>query len=456
MPPDGANANSAPARVCIDLGTALTKASAFLGEASPDLGRVAPLPIGAAAGAGHALMTPSAMYVDEGRIYFGPAALEQARAGVAGQRSPILSFKMVLSAREVAPTLEMKPSRAIDPSNTLRYRDALVLYLAYVDQLIRTAIASESQLPRALADAPRRLTSPHWPAYSEAGEIVGRLVEEAALVSKGLGAFPLQREGVPLELALAQVREAEKAEAGAGVFEGVVFEGDSAASAYAYFARPPARFVFVVDMGAGTTDIVGFEWDAAATALREIEGTRQCSVLAGDEIDHIVIEGFMRASRLSELAARESLWRGLRLASTDLKRELFSGAKAVFTHERKRLTLQRQAVMEDASFKAYSAALTAAIAVSLKPVLARAKDSNVKAVSILLAGGGSSLPFLPDLVRAAAPAKSVKLNIERFGANWSLPHMHHPLAGLVPQMAISLGGALAPVATRARRAAQHA
>lgn len=445
--PDGNFARDARARICIDLGTALSKVCAFLGDLGDEKGAAAPLPIGTIAGAEHPLMTPSALFVDDDRIFFGPVAIERARMRTGAKRSPVLSFKMVLSARAIGPAMEMKPCRSIDPTGTLRHRDLLVLYLAYLDQLIRTAIAHETHLPQGLADAPRRLTSPHWQAYNEAADMVGRLVEEAALVSEGLGHWLRVPEGIPLALAREHLeRAAANAPINARQFDGVVFEGDSAASAYAHFARQSSPLVLVLDMGAGTTDIVGFQWDGAARQLREIPGTRQCSVLAGDEIDNIVIEAFMRVSRQSSLDEREKLWRALRLAAPALKREIFSRDKAVFEFGRKRWAVSHKTISDDESFKAFCAALTAAVERSLQPMLARAKAARADTISLLLAGGGASLPFLPDLMRAAAPRKGVKLTIERFGSNWSLPHMHHPLAGMVPQMAIALGGALAPIA----------
>lgn len=455
--PDGNSAKGARVRICIDLGTALSKVCAYLGDGADALGAVAPLPIGVVAGAEHPLMTPSALFVDDDRVLFGPAAIERARGRAGAKRSPVLSFKMVLSARAIGPAMDMKPSRSIDPTGTLRHRDLLVLYLAYLDQLIRAAIAREAHLPPGLADAPRRLTSPHWQAYNEAADMVGRLVEEAALVSAGLGNWLRVEEGVPLAL----VREhLQHAAANAPIvsrqFDGVVFEGDSAAAAYAHFARQSSPLVFVLDMGAGTTDIVGFEWDGAARQLREIPGTRQCSVLAGDEVDNIVIEAFMRVSRQKSLDEGEKLWRALRLAAPALKREIFSSDKAVFEFGRKRWAVSYKTIADDDSFKAFGVALTAAVERSLRPMLLRAKALRADTINLLLAGGGANLPFMPDLMRAAAPRKGVKFTVERFGANWSLPHMHHPLAGMAPQMAIALGGALAPVARAVLPAAPSA
>src|SRR5262247_1990500 len=105
---DGEGKRYERARICIDFGTALSKASICLDPLMPLEVGVKPLPIGAIARAEHPLLTPSVLYVDAGRLYFGPAALEHARRGVEGARDPLLSFKTVLGATNVAEALNAK------------------------------------------------------------------------------------------------------------------------------------------------------------------------------------------------------------------------------------------------------------------------------------------------------------------------------------------------------------
>lgn len=433
--------------VCLDLGTAMSKASVWLGAGDTD---VAPLPIGLAAQADHPLLTPSAMYVDAGRIFFGPAALKRAEAGVDSKRNPIVSFKMILSAREIEPTLALKLSRSVDPTSTLCHRDGIVLYLAYLDQLIRAAVDSEPSMSAAIADAPRRLTSPNWQSFDEAGRIVALLVEEAAAVSRDLGTALRAPEGIAVPRVRAAL-DAARAAPVRGVFGGVVFESMSAASAYASFARASEPFVLVIDMGAGTTDIAAFERDSgvAPARLSEIAASNQCCPLAGDELDNILIDLFVRSGGKRGLAAEDRLWRAVKLSARSLKHELFQRGESRFKdRNKKRIRVSRAALEKDPSFRAFCNALTQSVAVSLAPLHARAQEKGAVTITVLLAGGGSNLPFLSKVVRAAAVRAKIKLKlkIERFGANWSLPHRRHPFDGVFPQLAIAMGGALAPVA----------
>jgi hypothetical protein len=395
------------------------------------------------------------MYVDDGRILFGPAALKRAEDGVDARRNPIISFKMILSAREIEPTLALKLSRSVDPTSMLCHRDGIVLYLAYLDQLIRAAVEAEPGVPASVADAPRRLTSPNWQSFDEVGRIIGVLVDEATAVSRELGAILRTPDGVPLT----RVREALDAARAApvrGAFNGVVFESMSAASAYAGFARASEPFVLVIDMGAGTTDLAAFERDTsvAPSKLSEITCANQCCALAGDELDNILIDLFVRAGGKRGLAAEDKLWRAVKLSARPLKHDLFQRGESIFRdRSKRRIRVSRGTLERDPSFRAFCNALTQTVAVSLAPLHARAQQKGAAAITVLLAGGGSNLPFLPKLVRAAAARAKIKLKlkIERFGANWSLPHRRHPFEGVFPQLAIAMGGALAPVAHVAAR-----
>ncbi len=49
--------------------------------------RVKPLPIGQAAGAQEALLTPSAIFIEDDRIYFGPQALKRAAGNSSDRES---------------------------------------------------------------------------------------------------------------------------------------------------------------------------------------------------------------------------------------------------------------------------------------------------------------------------------------------------------------------------------
>ena len=434
------------ARICIDFGTALSKASICLDPTLPLEVGVKPLPIGAISGAEHPLLTPSVLYVDGGRLYFGPIALEFARRGVESDRDPLLSFKTVLGAGNVQEALAQKMPPSIDPTGTFKARDAVALYLAYLDQLIREALELAPNMPPGAANARRRYTSPVWRQGGMVDHAFEAIFNEAAAISLKLGRLLLSPEGI----SIAQCKDAlDKAAAapGNGMLETGVFEPHAAAAASLAFTNAPTRFVMVFDMGAGTTDIAAFEFDESIDPpmLSEIKEARQCSALAGDEIDRILIGLLFRKRGHGAVADQQRAIRSTRLSARDLKRDLFAQGKCALKNGWIATTVKIADLQEDPQFRQYLQALGETIARSLSAVTQRAESVGADVVDVVLAGGGSHLPFLPDLVRAAAQhtRTNVRLRVGPLSpANSLYQGVDTSLRGVFPQIAMSVGGAL--------------
>lgn len=438
------------ARICIDFGTALSKASICLDPLLPLEVGVKPLPIGGIAGAEHPLLTPSVMYVDSGRIYFGPTALEHARRGVDTARDPLLSFKTVLGATDVAAALQMKLRPSMDPTNTFTQRDALVLYIAYLDQLIRESLDLAPNMPPGIANARRRYTSPVWRPGSGIDRVFERIFDEADAVSFKLGRAIFSPEG----MSIAQSKDAlDKAAQtpGDGRLETGIFEPHAAAAAALAFTSSPTRLVVVLDIGAGTNDIAAFDFDETVDppSLSEVKEARQCSALAGDEVDRILIELLMRKSKTGPNdRAKEDDLRVLRaaiLTARDLKKELFRTGKCSLKMGWKTVVVGAKEFSEDQNFRAYQISLGRTIAASLQAVAARAKRVNVDIIDVVLAGGGSHLPFLPALVQHAGQqvAPDIRFRVGTLSPiNPLYQSIDSSLRDVFPQIAMSVGGAL--------------
>lgn len=435
------------ARICIDFGTALSKASICLDPLLPLEVGVKPLPIGAISGGEHPLLTPSVLYVDNGRLFFGPTAYEHARRGVEDQRDPLLSFKTVLGARSIEEALNSKLRPSVDPTGTFRQRDALALYLAYLDQLIREAIDLAPNIPNAAIYARRRYTSPVWRPGSGVEKIFEGIFNESAAISQKLGHLLLGPAGI----SIAQCRDAlDKAAAapGDGMLETGVFEPHAAAAAALAFTNAPTNFVLVFDMGAGTTDIAAFEFDEDVDppTLGEIKEARHASALAGDEIDRILIELMLTKAHVVKGSEEDlKISRIARLAARDLKRELLRTGKCQLRLGWRTLQVRASDLMEYERFRQYLGALAGTIANSLKPVLERAASKNADVVDVVLAGGGAHLTFIPALVQRAAASLNtpVKLRIGALTpANPLYMGVDKSLAEVFPQIAMSVGGSL--------------
>ncbi len=436
------------ARICIDFGTALSKAAICLDPTLPLEVGVKPLQIGAIAGAEHPLLTPSVLYVDGGRLFFGPSALEHARRGVDTARDPLLSFKTVLGATDVKAALATKLRPSMDPTGTFTQRDALVMYIAYLDQLIREALDNSPNMPRGIQQARRRYTSPVWRPGSGIDTAFEAIFNEAAAVSQKLGGLLLDQEGI----SIAQCKDAlDKAAIapGNGNLETGIFEPHAAAAAALAFTNAPTRFVVVLDIGAGTNDIAAFDFDESLDppSLSEVKEARQCSALAGDEMDRILIEMLMRKSGGNERNKDENV-RVLRAAilnARELKKELFRTGKCSLKMGWKTVTVGAKEFSEDQNFRSYQIALGRTIAASLQAVAARAKRANVEVIDVVLAGGGSHMPFLVQLVQAAGAQATpgVRLRVGPLSpSNPLYQGIDVSLRDAFPQVSMSVGGAL--------------
>lgn len=448
---DGGEVLGGGPRICIDFGTALSKASICIDPNMPLEQGVRPLPLGAVSGAEHPLLTPSVLFVDGGRLHFGPIAFEHARRSIEADRDPLLSFKTVLGAKDVAGALSAKIGPSIDPTGTFKQRDALVLYLAYLDQLITAALAlSQPQLPYGMSFAHRRYTSPVWRAGGGSDREFESIFNEAAAVSAKLGRLFFAPEGI----SIAQCKDAlDKAAAqpGDGRLETGVFEPHAAAAASLAFTSEPTRFVMVFDMGAGTTDIAAFEFDETGNppSLDEIKEARQCSPLAGDEIDKILVDLHMRkAGGWKSTPEDERYLRALRLSARGLKANLFTTGVCSLKMGARTSVVRAQDLGEDPRFRQFQQALAHAIAQSLSIVLQRAHDKRARVVDVVLAGGGARLPFLPSLVHAASQGRlgSSSVRVSTLGPpSPNYDTVEASVANVFPQIAMSIGGAIVEV-----------
>ncbi|MGE0740636.1 MAG: hypothetical protein AB7O98_04775 [Hyphomonadaceae bacterium] len=435
------------ARICIDFGTALSKASVCIDPTMPlELG-VKPIPIGAVSGADHPLLTPSVLFVDGGRLYFGPTAFERARQGIVSNRDPLLSFKTVLGAKDVQAALATKMRPAVDPTGTLTQRDALVLYLAYLDQLIREAISRSPNMPPGIADARRRYTSPVWSKGGGTDVVFEQIFSEATSISHRLGRIFLLPDGISIAQCKDALDKAKNAPMDSRLDTGV-FEPHAAAAASLAFTSSPTRFVIVFDIGAGTTDIAAFDFDESVNppALTEIKEARQCNALAGDRIDRVLIELFLKKRGGPVVNEEDKRFvRASALFARALKRELFAEGKCSIKEGWKTTVIKLSDLYEDPGFREYQAALEQSFAASLGAVANRARQRGGLVIDVVLAGGGSHLPFLPGVVRSAGArvAQGLELRVGPLSPDSEFYASIDPyFASVFPQIAISIGGAL--------------
>lgn len=234
-----------------------------------------------------------------------------------------------------------------------------------------------------------------------------------------------------------------------GRLETSVFEPFGAAAGFCALAGPEAGYLLLVDIGAGTMDFAGFEvLEGAEHSVNEIEACRQTTGLAGDEIDRLLMQAILSKRReAKDVQVEKAVWRTLRLASPALKHEIFSAGKGRIVLDGKTIALKMADFVSDPHFRAFLEAMSEAITASLRP-LADAVRNKGAPLTIVLAGGGASLPFFPLLLEGggAKLGLDVKPRIIRLGeATPTFEDCDNQIAEVLSQLIIAMGGAIADV-----------
>ncbi len=438
------------AMLCVDFGTAYSKASIWRA------GATIPTPLNLAGGADPArtgVLLESAAYLSDGRIFFGPAAIERFRLEDLPDRELFSSPKELLT-HDVARMDVERPPRAVDPSGRFTSRALLTLYLGYL-----TAVAC-AVLPDGIArTVRRRYAAPGWDnaqADVASGDMglaarsLGDLLVDAQILADTVEIADW-RAGLDIDTALAmseaigEYRKRGSAK-GAAFIERAVLEAVAAGSGIRdrFINKRPQ--VLVVDVGAGTTDIGVFKYVNARDAdgiVAPYAGGMRAVQIAGNALDEALVS---LAQQKAGLVANSDRWRRFkrRLGDTiqDAKATLCTtGEIEIDIPDFPRMKIELPEFVNTPIVRHYVEEFTGAVVAALDSSGASFRsfsDDNV----VVFTGGGRSLPFLRDMFDkkpielASGPAYFL---IDDAVPEWvgrTLPDVSQ----VFPQMAVATGG----------------
>ncbi len=439
--------------LCIDFGTAYSKAAAAPTGAWSrfDPGQVRPLMVGGHEPSGNAFLLDSAVFVDETHVLFGRAAITAADALASKKRMALKSFKTLLSVSDLDRALNTNAPLSIDPHRLFQMRDLVVLYLAYLLEAVEQSSASDPLLAD-VSSITYRYAAPAWRSGDSAGmhESIVRLFGEADAFRDVVGEKLLAPEGVPLALI---EKVLPKALAQGASFEmGLIFEATAAASFTSIGLEDAGSHFIVVDMGAGTTDIAALARLGPRTI--ELPEARVTLKQAGDFIDQLIANRILdNASWARSTAEKSDLWNLLMRQMRDIKEAMFADGRAVLRIKGRQIAVTLRDVEKDPDFRAFYKNLQDAymhsLAVARDDAGARGR-TEVQAVAV---GGGAAAPFIQDLIRKKASRSAPRVVPRPATPDWAhAAEFRGNLAPVFPQLAISIGGALAPDSMLAVRA----
>lgn len=440
--------------LCVDFGTAFSKAAAAPLDAWSNFkpAQVRPLSL-ASSGGGNAFLLDSAVFVDDKRILFGAPALARASVLSDRKRVALRSFKTLLSASDLERALNTTAAASIDPHRTFTMRDLIVLYLAFLADAVDRAISQDSAID-ASAGFDRRYAAPAWRRGDSAG-LHSQVVQLFGEADAMRGAIDLAApDGISIEdakRAIANTRLGAKPAQMA-----LIFEATAAAAYTSIGLKSDAPAMIVLDMGAGTTDIA-----VLARAGAQVEELREAQVTlkqAGDYVDRVIANLALEASRLKGADKQSELWWTMMHGMRDFKETLFAEGKATLRHNNKPITISVKDLERSKDFRVFADELADVYEAALETARRYAVTDGGREIQSVAVGGGAAAPFIQALIRTKPRgAGRVKVTPRPATPDWAhAPEFRGNLAPVFPQLAIAIGGALAPPSMLAAGASRRA
>lgn len=436
--------------LCIDFGTAFSKAAVAPAGAWSRFDPANVRPLMLSAEGQNTFLLDSAVFVDEDRVLFGRAALNEAEAQAGNKRAALRSFKTLLSVSDLDRALNTNAPATIDPHRVFQMRDLIVLYLAYLLASVDRAIAADPILAQGGAFT-RRYAAPAWRAGDSAGmhDVIVRLFGEAEAFRAIVGKRILAPDGLSLRtISDALPKAMEQAEA---LEMGLIYEATAAAAYTSVGLDGAGSHMIVVDMGAGTTDIAALARLGPRTI--ELPEARVTLKQAGDFIDRVIANRVLETAKWAKREQeRTELWSVLMHQMADIKEAVMADGRATLRNQGRSITLTFKEIEKDEDFRDFQKSLREAYDHALAIVRDDARARGRSEVQAIAVGGGAATPFIQDLIRRKMEASRPRVVPRPATPDWAhAREFRGNLAPVFPQLAIAIGGALAPDSMLAAR-----
>lgn len=326
-------ARSDEAVMCVDFGTAFSKAALWLdGDDAP-----VPIDLGVAAG-GTGLLVDSAAFISEDHLFFGPEAIRRFAQEGDVTRAMFASPKEHLT-HDHARFQADRPASEVDPTKLFRTRDLLALYLGYLTSLIGDRAAALGVGRHVL----RRFAAPGWgdaqiskstPHFEAVAAQLKHLLIDAQILADTLPSA-IWRDGLDVATARSALDElalipSERREAATFV-ERSVLEAVAAATGVQDRLVNQRPQVLVIDVGAGTTDIGAFKYNvnAGGSSVAAYRDGMRAIRMAGNRLDDALVDlAWSKLGLASDSQLKPTHARKVRPGIRDHKQDLFK-AQAV-------------------------------------------------------------------------------------------------------------------------------
>lgn len=442
-------------RVCLDFGTAMSKASFVYDNEYEDMEDIQVLKLGIPGDQEEVdeVMLVSSVFIDsDGLLWFGQNAVKHA---VVGTGSRIDNIKRALSEGN----LNVPVDATYNPTpHPLTYKDIVLAYLTFFTWTISYALENDVESPMVARNFKRRFAMPCFPranARVVEGELK-TLLGEAQILADTFG--DEVHQGLPLDRFLSALRQLRAEKRDYTFIEGSVTEPLGVAGSLLSWQSNHDSLALVVDIGAGTSDFSLYRLkvtvnddgsiDKTRTTAGEVDGTARGITKAGNHLDKL-LKGFIlqKAGVSGSHDKFQNISHALERDIRDYKESLFNSGSVyvpLYNGEAVDVSLTEFLALEEVTAfeKSLRRTLVEILESADKEWINWVQANPSHSLTIVLTGGGATLPMVRKLAEGTVTAhgKTIRVAAARSFPEWlrtSYPDLEAPY----PRIAVSLGGA---------------
>ena len=434
-----------PLHLCLDFGTAMSKACAWNKKSDTPM----PLSIGLAAGepASSPYAINSAIFISrDGLAFVGQAAVNRAAAADPEHHQAFQSIKDILTVGPMTDLRDPVPVLFNPSERSVSRKEIVALYLAFLTD--SALLALQEDYGEGSRTIPRSYTKPVFDPSRD--EWATEILTECAVAGQVLADRFSGRwsRGIPLDALHAAVVQVDAAEQ-CSVAEGLILPEPVAAFASRVrnvFPEGHARhLMMVIDVGAGTTDFAMFarvDREGEMNLFR-IKDSVTTIRIAGNAIDDALLDYLMLQAGVTEGHSRR------RAIRADLQREIRLIKEEQFTKRTVTRPLindmKTEATLEDFEECQAMIQLRDRMEEKFREVLSAIDSSwlSFPRLEVFLTGGGASLNMVTRLA-AERPVVVGEKTVTPVRVTQPPPWLEEECEDVVdfyPQLAVCIGGA---------------
>ena len=444
-------------RVCMDFGTAMSKATFVHDNEGDGMEDIQALKLGIPGDQEEIdeMMLVSSVFIDsDGLIWFGKHALDRSQVAPEGQNSRIDNIKRALSEDNLGEPV----STTFNPTAySLTYEDIVLAYLAFFTWTIGSALESDVDSPEVARNFKRRFAMPCFPRPSalKVSDKLRVLLGEAQILADTFGDDI--HLGLPLTRFLSALKQLRSEKRSYPFIDGSVTEPLGVAGSLLSWQSSQDSLALVVDIGAGTSDfslyrlnvVVDEDGEIVKSIAGEVEGTARGITEAGNHLDKILMALILKKSGVDSGHPKyrnitHALERDIRFHKESLFGPSSEATIQLYTGDVVDISLDE--FLTEPAVRSFEDSLRS----TLVDILESAHPDWInwvrvdprRRLTVVLAGGGATLPMARSLAQGTVAAHGTTIPVAPAKAfpDW-LRDDYPDLEEHYPRMAVSLGGA---------------